>query len=159
MPNVTIREAGPEDAELVASLIRELAAYERILGETNPKVESLRQDLRHDATPRLYCLIAEANGAVVGMAIYYLAYSTNRTSWTIHLEDLFVRESHRGRNIGKTLMQRLGAIAKEGGYDSIELEVMTWNSAAKFYEHLGAVVNPEANRMYFKDDALKKLTK
>jgi GNAT superfamily N-acetyltransferase len=48
----------------------------------------------------------------LGMAIYFTTYSTWRAAPGIHLEDLFVREQHRGRGIGTAL---LAALAQEVG--------------------------------------------
>jgi ribosomal protein S18 acetylase RimI-like enzyme len=148
-PDVVLRQALPRDAELVAVLIKELATYEQVLNETEPDVAKLRRDLDANANPRLYCLVAEVKKELAAFAAYYLSYSTNRTTWSIHVQDIFVRETFRGRGIGTLLMQGFAEIAKENRYGWIELEVLTQNGQARaFYEHLGFVVNPEATKMY-----------
>lgn len=156
--NLKVREAGPEDAELVLAFILELATYEHIRSETSPNIEALQRDLQQTADPRLHCLIAELGGSVAGMAAYYLAYSTNRTKWNIHLQDIFINESHRNLGIGKALMKRLGEIARAKDCGAIEFEVFKWNTNARtFYESLGAVPEEGVLKMYIEGDALRKL--
>jgi ribosomal protein S18 acetylase RimI-like enzyme len=157
MSNVVLRDVTPDDAELAAEFIIELATYERLLDETRPEVERLRKDLDSAADPRLYGIFAEVDGAPVGFAAYYLAYSTNRTAWSIHLQDIFVRESHRGQRIGAHLIRALAEVAKRHGYEAVELEVLTWNDGAReFYESHGFTVNRETDKMYLEGDALTK---
>jgi|HubBroStandDraft_4_1064222.scaffolds.fasta_scaffold1002827_2 GNAT superfamily N-acetyltransferase len=156
----SIREAGPEDAQLVASFIVELATYERLLAETHPSVEALQRDLAAQTTPRLYCLIAETEGVPVGFAAYYLAYSTNRTSWALHLQDIFVREAHRKAGVGSALFKKLVEAAVTHKCDSIELEVLRWNDESRgFYEHMGMVANDETVKLYLEGEALKKFSR
>jgi ribosomal protein S18 acetylase RimI-like enzyme len=153
-----IREALPCDAELVAAFIIELATHERLLDETCPSIEALKRDLHPAANPRAHCLIAEIVGTPVGMAAYFLSYSTNRTCWNLHLQDFFVREPYRERGVGEYLLKYVGRIAVQNGYESIELEVLTWNNVARsFYERLGMVVIREAVSMYIEGEALKRL--
>ena len=88
----------------------------------------------------MFAHVAEDRGEVVGMAIWFLNYST----WTgrngIYLEDLFVRPAHRGLGIGRALVSELAAIASEHGYTRLDWSVLRWNkSAIGFYKSLGAV--------------------
>ncbi|MFD2169748.1 GNAT family N-acetyltransferase [Tumebacillus lipolyticus] len=53
------------------------------------------------------------------------------------LYDLHVFSEHRGRGIGKELMQRAIADLKAAGYDEIRLNVFAGNPAQKMYENLG----------------------
>jgi diamine N-acetyltransferase len=55
----TIRRATPDDAEVLARLIRELAAYEKLADEADPDPKALRRQLAPDAQPRCDALLAE----------------------------------------------------------------------------------------------------
>ncbi len=77
---------------------------------------------------------------ILGMAIWFLNFST----WTgrngIHLEDFYVRPEARGRGIGRALISELASIARRSGYGRIEWSVLNWNETAlRFYRSLGAV--------------------
>ncbi|MBK8351602.1 MAG: GNAT family N-acetyltransferase [Saprospirales bacterium] len=57
-------------------------------------------------------MVADENGTIVGIALYYYGYSTWKGSM-IYLDDLVVKETHRKHGIGKRLMDELISIAKE----------------------------------------------
>ena len=113
-PSVTIREAGPADAGTIVRLIRALAAYEDLVD----LVEITEADVLRDgfgARPCFECLLAEADGAALGLAIHRPSYSTFEGRPGLYVEDLFVAESARRLGIGRLLMAGLAAIASERG--------------------------------------------
>ena len=67
---VEIRKAVEQDMPAVHRLICELAVYERAGGEVEVTPEQLVADGFGDA-PMFESIVAEYNGAVVGMALYY----------------------------------------------------------------------------------------
>jgi GNAT superfamily N-acetyltransferase len=157
--NLTIREAGANDAELVASFITKLAMHERLKDELEIDAERLRRDLGANANPRIWGLIAEIDGVAVGSTIYCLVCNTNTTSWVLHVQDVFIDENHRGHGIGEALFKRLARVARERGCRWIQLEVLHWNEDAKaFYEHLGMIPEQEMGKMYLGGEALRKLS-
>ena len=66
---VAIRPALPEDAALIATLIRELAEYEKLLHECHATAENISQSL-FGTKPHAECVIAELHGAAVGFALF-----------------------------------------------------------------------------------------
>jgi diamine N-acetyltransferase len=136
----TIRRATPDDAEVLARLIRELAAYEKLADEADPDPKALRRQLAPDAQPRCDALLAEtAAGEAVGFALFVANYSTFLTNFGLHLEDLYVRPEHRGEGLGFALVQRVAEIADERGCRRIDWAVLDWNETAlDFYRRLGA---------------------
>jgi GNAT superfamily N-acetyltransferase len=79
------------------------------------------------------------DGEIVGMAIWFLNYSTWQGKHGIYLEDLYIRPEFRGRGYGKALLQHLAAICNERGYGRFQWWVLDWNSPAiEFYRSLGA---------------------
>ena len=138
-PNLRIREAGPDDANAIASLIMDLAHFEELEEEMRLSVENLRRDLDPSANPRLYCSIAEVSDRLAGYALYYLTYDITRTTWVVHLQNLFVHEEYRKQNIGRTLVEHLADSAETIGCEWIEFDVLDWNDdAIRFYERIGA---------------------
>jgi GNAT superfamily N-acetyltransferase len=134
----TIREATPRDVSQILDFIRALATYER----EPDAVTATEADLLRDgfgANPIFYCLIAEENGAPAGFALYFFSYSTWLGRPGLYLEDLFVYPDFRGLGIGKTLLQRIAAIAVEKECPRLQWEVLDWNTPAiDFYKAMGA---------------------
>jgi GNAT superfamily N-acetyltransferase len=133
---VTIREAGPADAGTIVRLIRELAAYENLVD----LVRITEADVLRDGFGErrcFECLLAEADGKAMGLAIHRPSYSTFDGRPGLYVEDLFVAESARGLGIGRMLMARLAAIARERGCSRMSLAVLHWNPARAFYRRLG----------------------
>jgi ribosomal protein S18 acetylase RimI-like enzyme len=74
---------------------------------------------------------------VVGFALYYRRFSTWKGE-RMYLEDIFVREDHRGTGIGTALMDTLIASARAQDLHGISWQVLKWNeSAIRFYTHFG----------------------
>ena len=135
-----IRPATEADVPLILTLIRELAEFERLAHEVVGTEALLREHL-FGARPTAEVLLAFAHGGdeAAGMALFFQNFSTFLTRPGIYLEDLYVRPPHRGRGLGKTLLQRLAQLALERGCGRFEWAVLDWNeSAIGFYKKLGA---------------------
>ena len=134
-----IRKGTKEDMQAVLDLIIELAVFEK---EPNAVVVT-KEDLIRDgfsSNPLFYTFVAENNGEIVGMALYYYRYSTWKGK-TIHLEDLVVKESQRGTGAGFALYSEIIKQGKKDNVRRIEWNVLDWNeSAIAFYEKSGANV-------------------
>jgi GNAT superfamily N-acetyltransferase len=134
----TIRPARPGDEADILRLIRALAAFEREPDAVQATVEDLRAHLFADA-PRVFAHVAEQEGRVIGIAIWFLTFSTWTGRHGIYLEDLFVDPAARGGGIARDLVRALAAEARERGCARIEWAVLDWNDLAKgFYRRLGA---------------------
>jgi GNAT superfamily N-acetyltransferase len=137
MSCVTIRAAGPADAETVHRFVCALAEYEREPDAVEVSPHTLRRQLGA-APPPFECLVAEVDGRPVGFALFFQTYSTWRGRPGLHLEDLFVEEAHRRHGVGRALFTRVAQLAVERGYGRVEWAVLDWNaSAMRFYERLG----------------------
>lgn len=142
---MTIREATPDDVPAILRLVRELAIYEKEPDAVEATEEHFRMALFPvSGTPTTFAHVAEVDGEVVGMAIWYLTFST----WTgvngIWLEDLFVEPAHRGSGLGRELLATLARTCVERGYQRLEWWVLDWNEPSiGFYRSLGAVPQDE----------------
>ena len=78
-------------------------------------------------SPTVFAHVADEDGRVVGMAVWFLTFST----WTgrngIHLEDLYVRPEARATGVGRALLTELATIARRSGYARVEWSVLDWN--------------------------------
>ena len=128
----------------VLDLIRELASFEK-----EPEaVELTVRDLQHDGFSgrvRFKVILAEEDGEVLGMALFYDRYSTWKGK-VIHLEDLIVKKAHRNKGIGGALYAEVMRHAHKNGYRRVSWEVLDWNQVAiDFYESTGAKVLQDWN--------------
>lgn len=137
---MTIREATPEDIPAILGLVQELATYEKEPDATKGTVEGYRRALfPDDGRPVAFCRVAELDGEVVGMALYYLTFSTWEGVPGVWLEDLYVQPQHRGTGLGKRLLLSLAELCVRNGWTRLEWCVLNWNTPAiDFYRALGA---------------------
>ncbi|MCP2255036.1 L-amino acid N-acyltransferase YncA [Prauserella aidingensis] len=153
---MTIRRIRTDDVDAVVDLVHALAAYEKAPDECHLTAEQLHTALFADK-PALYGHVAEADGEVVGFALWFLNFSTWRGVHGIYLEDLFVRPEHRGSGLGKTLLAALAAECVERGYARLEWWVLNWNPARAFYESLDAEAMDEWTVYRLTDAPLRAL--
>ena len=135
--SLTIRWARPGAEATVLRLIKGLAAYEREPDAVQATEESIRATLFADDA-QVFAFIAELDGAPVGLALWFLTFSTWTGRPSLYLEDLFVDDEARGRGVARALMQRLAREAKARGCPRMDWAVLDWNvDAMAFYERIG----------------------
>lgn len=139
MKTANLRWVEPKDMKAVLGLIQELADFEK----EPDAVVITEDDLQNHAfgqRPKFKCLVAEKEGQVIGMALFYPRYSTWKGP-TFHLEDLIVTQRERGIGVGKALYNAFIEYAVSEGVRRVEWAVLDWNTnAIKFYENSGAHV-------------------
>ena len=92
------------------------------------------------------------------MALYFYNYSTWRARPGIYLEDLYVRQTTRGKGYGKALLVALAREVVAMGGGRLEWSVLKWNEPSiKFYEAIGATMMSEWVGMRVDGDALGRL--
>ena len=132
-----VRFALPEDTPVILSLIRELAAYEKLLDQVVATEETLREWLFE--RKKAEALIAERDGEPVGYALFFHNFSTFLGRAGIYLEDLYVRPGARKKGIGRGLLATVARIAGERGCGRLEWSCLDWNkTGVDFYLSLGA---------------------
>ncbi len=156
-PPATLRPARADDSSTIATLVRELAAYERLENEANATADDFRRHLFGDR-PAAEVILAEVEGVAVGFALYFPNFSTFRGRPGVYLEDLFVRPEHRGRGIGKALIAAVARVAVDRGAERLEWAVLDWNEPSlAFYRSLGAEAMNDWTVHRITDDPLVRL--
>lgn len=130
---ITIRKAVADDCPQLLELIRELAIYER-----QPDAVTVSMDefvaAGFGANPVWEAFVALQNNTIVGMALFYIRYSTWKGR-KLYLEDIIVTESMRGKGIGKQLFDQTLSLCTERGYSGMLWQVLDWNEPAiNFYK-------------------------
>lgn len=86
----------------------------------------------------IHGLVAEVDGALVGLAHFSFTHSTWAGAQDLYLEDLFVNSSVRGQGIGKALIMQLGEIAHDVGSRKVWWETQAHNEVARrLYDSVG----------------------
>jgi GNAT superfamily N-acetyltransferase len=151
-----LRDARPEDAELILAFIRELAEFERLTHECVADAALLRRFLFEDR--RAEALIAEWDGAPAGFALYFYNFSTFLGRPGLYLEDLFVRPAFRRKGIARAVFRHLAAKAVAEGCGRLEWAVLNWNeNAIALYRAMGAKAMDEWTVERLTGDALNRL--
>lgn len=154
-----IREALASDAPAIHQLIYDLAVYEKAADEVVATVGDIETSL-FAQEPVAYALVAESDNEIVGVAIWFLNYSTWLGKPGIYLEDLYVKPEFRGEGIGKGFMKRLADICLERGYERFQWWVLDWNEPSiDFYRSIGAVAMDEWTVYRLSGDALRNFSK
>lgn len=134
-----IRKGTQNDMPAVLGLIKELAVFEKEPEAVVVTVDDLIRD-GFGAHPLFHTFVAETNGEIIGIALYYYRYSTWKGK-TIHLEDLIVQQDKRGTGAGFALYSEIIAQGKRDNVRRIEWNVLDWNTPAiEFYKKSGAKI-------------------
>ena len=140
--NIAIRKGTKTDLPAVLNLVKELAIYEKAPNEVTVTLSDMERD-GFGENPIFSFFVAETDGKVVGIALYYIKYSTWKGK-CVFLEDIIVTEAYRQFGIGKKLFDEIVKVAKEMNVKRLEWQVLEWNEPAiKFYKKLNAHFDEE----------------
>jgi GNAT superfamily N-acetyltransferase len=152
-----IREAQPSDVIDILRLIKELAIYEKAPDEVVATEEHLSKAL-FNSNPHVFAHVIEVDERVVGIALWFLNYSTWQGIHGIYLEDLYIEPEFRGRGYGLAMLKHLAKICVERGYGRFQWWVLDWNAPSiEFYKSQGAVAMDEWTVFRVSGDDLNKL--
>jgi ribosomal protein S18 acetylase RimI-like enzyme len=134
--SIEIRKASENDFTSIHGLVKEFATFIETPEKVTITVEQMIQDKDY-----FKCLIAIDCNIIVGFATYFFSYY----SWTgkaLYIDDLYVKENHRGKSIGTNLLDTLFHIANEENCKKVKWQVSNWNERAiEFYKKRGAVID------------------
>ena len=140
--DIKLRTATAEDCPRLLELITELAVYEKAEHEVTVTLAEFVA-AGFGEHPVWKSFVATDNDLVVGMALYYVRYSTWK-GCRLYLEDFLVTEKYRGKGIGKLLFDKVIAEAKEKGFNGMNWQVLDWNEPAiNFYNKYEATYESE----------------
>ena len=134
----TIRKGDERDFIDVLAMIKELALFEKAPEKVTNSVEQMMEE-----KDLFELFVVEYKGEVVAMALYYFSYFT----WvgkSLYLDDLYVRNEHRGQGIGQQLLKEIFKVAQATNCSRVRWQVLDWNeSAIKLYDKLGSTLDKD----------------
>ncbi len=139
MANLLLRNANSSDLSEILILVKHLAKFEKAENEVTATIEIYQENFLR----QFFCTIAELDGEIVGISLYYYGFSTWKGKM-LYLDDLFVPEQYRGRGIGKALVHDLFKTANENNCQMVKWQVLDWNTEAiEFYKKIGMQIETE----------------
>jgi GNAT superfamily N-acetyltransferase len=116
-------------------------------GETALAAEVTRATWQRffDPNEPVFALVAVSEGKLVGLTHYLYHRSTTRLELTCYLQDLFTRESERGRGIGRLLIEGVYQVARTAGVKRVYWQTHEANATGrmlydKVAKHAGFIV-------------------
>jgi GNAT superfamily N-acetyltransferase len=126
-----IRKGKKEDLSAVLDLVHELAIFEK---EPEAVVTNLEEYIKSYEEKLIDFYVAEVEGKVAGMALYYYIFSTWKGK-SLYLEDFVVKSEFRSHGLGQQLFDAVIDVAKTSGCRDMRWQVLDWNKdAIRFYE-------------------------
>lgn len=140
---ITIRKALEKDVKSMHKLIKELTIFEKAGDQVSITPEDLLRDGFRSNPAKYQAIVADKDGELIGMALYYFRYSTWKGS-TLYLEDLIVTERFRRKGIGKALFEHVIYLSKKWEVARLEWQVLEWNHPAiSFYDSINTNFDEE----------------
>ena len=153
---MNISNVTPVDLAELVVLCAEHAAYERSHFDPEGKVEALHIML-FAPEARLQCLVAEADGKLIGYATFSVECSTWDAAYYMHMDCLFLRPEARNKGLGKQLMKVIAQQALDMGVARMQWQTPSFNvDAVRFYDRLGPV-KKEKYRLFLDEAETKAL--
>jgi GNAT superfamily N-acetyltransferase len=155
-----IRPALEADIPNLLPLMRELAVFEKYDDEFAVTEEILLEQGFRRSPPDFYCLVAEKNGRLIGMAVYYFVSFTYRAKPNLIIKELYVAEKYRSQGVGERLIKAVATQAAKANCGRIKWWVAKWNvRSIQFYERLGASIDPDWHEFQMSDEVFRKLAR
>lgn len=153
-----IRAGVAADTAALTELLAELNRLEGYDRSASP--EEMADILFHEASGRVHmrAMVAEHQGELVGLVLYYWGYDTVSASHGYHLADIVVTKKRRSKGVGRALYTALATQCLREGAQWISLTVLKKNAAAKKFYHAMGMVEVAVDFFAIGPTALSSLT-
>ena len=144
MAKTIIRFAAHQDLEAILELCHSHVIHEQTEISGDLLNETSLHELLFSQGASVSCLVAELDGAIAGYVTFCPQFSTWHARKYMYLDCLYLRESARGKGLGREMMLRVREEARKAGCEHVQWQTPTFNAKAlEFYQRLGAVAKPK----------------
>ena len=152
-----IRLATASDVGVIHALLRQLADSTGQQDRFRSHVGDFL-DAGFSGDPQFEALLAEQDGAVIGLCLFFYNFSSWRGELGVYIQDLVVDRDARARGTGRALIQETVRHAQQHGATHLRLSVEQDNETAiRFYEALGLKESSSERILTAVDDDFLKL--
>ena len=150
-PQWTIRHARPEDGRPVRRFVFDILNEYRVPADPDDSDADV-MEFGAPTDERVVQLVAEVDGEPIGSAIL-TPYGDDE----IKLSKLFLKPEFRGLGLGREMLERAEAEAKQRGYRRVSLGTRAlYVEAVRLYESVGWTRGPDQpppgpDRLYYRD--------
>jgi len=154
----TIRFAEENDARIVLDMVRELAAYEKLVDNLEATEELFSESLFQRGVAE--ALIGEYEGKPVGYAICCHNFSSFTGRIGLYIEDIYVKPEMRGKGFGRAMFAYIAQLAIERKCGRLEWSCLDWNKPSiAFYEKMDAKRLEDWTMYKLSGDALQRMAR
>ena len=127
--DVAFKLAEVADVELLVEFMREFYEFDQHAFDEGAARSALRQILNDDSLGRVWLI--QVNGKPIGYAVLTLGFSLIYHGRDAFIDEIYVRESYRGRGIGQRALQYVEDACRSLGVRALHLEVGRDNANAQ----------------------------
>jgi ribosomal protein S18 acetylase RimI-like enzyme len=132
----TFRIADNSDTEILVKFIQEFYEYDGHPFDENTVRKALQQILKDDSLGRVWLL--QSGSEAIGYIILTFGYSLEYRGRDAFIDELYIRESYRGRGVGSSAINFIESVCPSLGIQALHLEVERENTKAQsFYQKVG----------------------
>ncbi len=136
MTSVHFVPAVPGDLDAILGMMRDLYAYDRLEFEQARARRALGGLVADDRVGRAFLI--QEDDVVVGYVVLTFQYGLEVGGRETFVDELFIKEPHRGRGLGRRTFQFLDEFCRQNRILAIHLAVELPNERARrFYESIG----------------------
>lgn len=148
-PTVKLEQLGEQHLEALLPMIGEYHAFDGVDMPAGARREAVRGLLADPRLGSVWAIVEE--GAWIGYAVVTYSYSIEFGGRDAFIDEIFIRENHRGRGIGTEVLAQLSDHARKAGIGALHLEVDRHNPIARaLYAKLGFKLREKFSLMSLK---------
>ena len=138
MNDYIIRKAVAADVPKVIELLGEFAVFEKLEHDFFITESDLSKVVFGEKS-FVRLLVAALEEELLGFALLYPKFASFRGERSLYLEDLYVRQSERGKGLGLALLKEAAKFAATNDFQRLDWQALKWNTPAiDFYRKIGA---------------------
>ena len=124
-----IRLAGEGDASVVLELVRRYHAFEAVPFDAQAAAKALAPLLGREDAGRIF--LVEPDGTPIGYVALCFGYSIEFGGRDAFVDEMYLDPGHRGKGIGRAVLEQVAAQARALGVRALHLEVDRGNQRAR----------------------------